>query len=96
MIAIEGGKTNLKQERINSKKPVPLITRKNFELVMSFAKASVTNVELERYAIFRMKFNLEYATKVKGGKIKEINWSTKHPSSIPTTKDQINEEDIYS
>ena len=51
------------EEEMEIEDPVPEITRRHFEEALSSARRSVTNVDLNKYDMFRKKFDPSYAAR---------------------------------
>jgi len=95
-IAVEEAKKNLMQDQeLNTEDPVPVITRKHVEEGMAQARRSVANHDLEKYEMFRRKFDPAYAAKVIGGKAEKLNWPSQN-SAANIRSPAKEEEDLYS
>eukprot|EP00827_Trimyema_finlayi_P002146 TRINITY_DN202_c0_g1_i7.p1 TRINITY_DN202_c0_g1~~TRINITY_DN202_c0_g1_i7.p1 ORF type:complete len:797 (+),score=344.05 TRINITY_DN202_c0_g1_i7:70-2460(+) len=75
--------------------PVPKITRKHFEDSLALARKSVTNVDLEKYNLFRRKFDPSYANKMGVGSGFKIQWPSMN-NQFGGQKMQNEDDDLYS
>ena len=74
--------------------PVPVITRKHFEEALSAARKSVTLTDLERFEMFRRKYDPAYAARVAGGTTVKINWPEDSSSQFQAAA--ADDDDLYS
>lgn len=80
--------------------PVPVITRKHFEEGVFLARKSVANQDLEKFEMFRRKFDPAYAHKIGGSsKYDKLDWPDDKSSKMqPSSKNKIIEDeddDLY-
>jgi transitional endoplasmic reticulum ATPase len=75
--------------------PVPVITRKHMEEALASARTSVTNYDLDRFEMFRKKFDPAYAAKSSGQSIPTIDWPEDNSAQFQNNDDD-DDDDLYS
>jgi transitional endoplasmic reticulum ATPase len=75
--------------------PVPVITRKHMEEALASARTSVTTYDLDRFEMFRKKFDPAYAAKSTGQSIPSIDWPEDNSAQFQNNDDD-DDDDLYS
>lgn len=75
--------------------PVPVLTRRHFEIGMSMSRPSVSETDLSRYDDFKRKYDPTFVVKGQGGQNQAtyINWGDNEAQSKVNKNDDL---DLYS
>ena len=68
------------QQMAEMEDPVPVMTRKHFEEALAHARTSVSKHDLDKFEMFRKKYDPAYAAKAAGASAIKINWPESNSS----------------